>query len=40
VIGGDEGKALVTTARTWLTEHGVRDPDKMLDMLLPGPREC
>ncbi|MDB4958888.1 MAG: ATPase/protein kinase family protein [Myxococcales bacterium] len=38
VIGGDEGKTLVTTARTWLTDHGVRDPDKMLDMLLPGPR--
>jgi hypothetical protein len=35
--GGDEGAALCTEIKTWLAREGVRDPDRMLAMLLPGP---
>jgi hypothetical protein len=36
LVGGDEGKSLVTGARAWLAGEGARDPDAMLAMLLPG----
>jgi serine/threonine protein kinase/tetratricopeptide (TPR) repeat protein len=35
--GGDEGAALCNEIKTWLVREGVRDPDRMLAMLLPGP---
>jgi hypothetical protein len=38
LVGGDEGASMRTTARTWLVDQGVRDPETMLGMLLPGPR--
>jgi hypothetical protein len=38
LIGGDEGAELQAGVRRWLTEQAVRDPETMLDMLLPGPR--
>jgi hypothetical protein len=37
LLGGDEGAALRAEARAWLDGESVRDPDTMLDMLLPGP---
>ena len=39
LIGGDAGAALRGGVRRWLDEQAVRDPDTMLAMLLPGPRE-
>jgi serine/threonine protein kinase len=36
MIGGDEGAAACATVRRWLDGEGVRDPDAMLAMLLPG----
>ncbi|HSN24811.1 MAG TPA: AAA family ATPase, partial [Kofleriaceae bacterium] len=38
LVGGDEGGELVATSRAWLEGEGVRDPDAVLQMLLPGPR--
>jgi len=38
LIGGDDGAALRAAARTALVEQGVRDPETMLAMLLPGSR--
>jgi hypothetical protein len=38
LLGGDEGRALASSARAWLDREGVRDPDAVLHMLLPGPR--
>ncbi|HSN28435.1 MAG TPA: hypothetical protein VLT45_19250, partial [Kofleriaceae bacterium] len=38
LVGGDEGRELVATSRAWLEAEGVRDPDAVLQMLLPGPR--
>jgi hypothetical protein len=37
LIGGAEGAALRAEARSWLYAESVRDPDTMLEMLLPGP---
>lgn len=37
LIGGAEGAALCADARSWLDGESVRDPDTMLEMLLPGP---
>jgi len=37
LIGGDEGAALRDGVQRWLDEQGVRDPETMLGMLLPGP---
>jgi hypothetical protein len=37
LIGGDEGAALCGEARAWLDGESVREPDTVLDMLLPGP---
>nr|MDQ3370652.1 hypothetical protein [Myxococcota bacterium] len=38
LVGGDEGAALRAGARSWLAREGVREPEKMLAMMLPGPR--
>jgi serine/threonine protein kinase len=38
LLGGDEGAALCSDVRAWLVREGVRDPDRMVDSLLPGPR--
>lgn len=38
LIGGDEGRALTAGAHAWLAREGVRDPDAVLHMLVPGPR--
>jgi GNAT superfamily N-acetyltransferase len=37
LIGGDEGAALGENVRRWLEAESVRDPETMLDMLLPPP---
>lgn len=37
LIGGAEGAALRAEARSWLYAESVREPDTMLEMLLPGP---
>ena len=37
LLGGDEGAALRADALGWLEREGVRSPDTMLAMLLPGP---
>ena len=37
LIGGDEGAALRAGVRAWLDRESVREPDTILDMLLPGP---
>jgi serine/threonine protein kinase len=36
VLGGDEGRALVTTAEAWLRDAGVQNPAAMTAMLAPG----
>ncbi|HEU4611465.1 MAG TPA: AAA family ATPase, partial [Kofleriaceae bacterium] len=36
ILGGDEGAALCDGARTWLTREGVREPERMLAMMLPA----
>lgn len=38
LLGGDDGRAMRTTAIDWLTGQGARDPETMYAMLLPGPR--
>ncbi len=38
LIGGDEGAQLVTSTRAWLDAQGVREPETMIGMLLPGPK--
>jgi hypothetical protein len=38
LIGGDEGRELTAGAHAWLQREGVRDPDAVLQMLVPGPR--
>jgi serine/threonine protein kinase len=38
LLGGDEGRALTAGAHAWLHREGVRDPDAVLHMLVPGPR--
>jgi serine/threonine protein kinase len=35
LVGGDEGNALRTEVRAWLAREGVRQPDRMLAMMLP-----
>jgi hypothetical protein len=37
LLGGDEGRALRDGVRRWLQDESVREPDRMLGMLLPGP---
>ena len=38
LLGGDEGAAMQSAARAALDAQGVREPERMLAMLLPGPR--
>jgi serine/threonine protein kinase len=38
LLGGDEGRELEASARAYLEREGVRDPDAVLQMLVPGPR--
>ncbi len=38
LLGGDEGRELTAGAHAWLHREGVRDPDAVLHMLVPGPR--
>ena len=38
LLGGDEGAALRAQTHAWLDAESVREPDTMLDMLLPGPQ--
>ena len=37
LLGGDEGAALRVSVRAWATAEGIRDPDRMLQMMLPAP---
>jgi eukaryotic-like serine/threonine-protein kinase len=37
LMGGFQGNSLSAQARNWLGGHQVREPDAILDMLLPGP---
>ncbi|HVK72234.1 MAG TPA: protein kinase [Kofleriaceae bacterium] len=37
LLGGDEGEALRAPVGAWLDGEGVREPARMLTMLLPGP---
>ncbi len=37
LVGGSEGAELRATTATWLAREGVREPDRMLAMLLPRP---
>ncbi len=37
LLGGDEGASLRRGVRSWLEGESVRDPERMLAMLLPGP---
>jgi serine/threonine protein kinase len=37
LVGGDEGRALVSDVHAWLAREGVREPETMLSMLVPGP---
>jgi hypothetical protein len=39
LVGGDEGATLRAGTRRWLEAEGVRAPDTMLAMLLPGPSD-
>lgn len=36
LLGGDEGRRLVAEAEAWMTEQGVRDPDRMTGLFAPG----
>lgn len=38
LVGGSEGELLRARTHDWLIAQGVRDPDTMLGMLLPGPK--
>ena len=38
LVGGDEGDKLRAGVRTWLEAEGVRDPETMIHMVMPGPR--
>lgn len=38
LVGGDEGDKLRGGVRTWLEAEGVREPETMLRMVMPGPR--
>jgi hypothetical protein len=35
LVGGDEGHALVSEARTWMEAHGVNNPSRMAGLLAP-----
>jgi serine/threonine protein kinase/tetratricopeptide (TPR) repeat protein len=35
LIGGGEGDRMIETAVTWLTGQGVKDPEKMIELLAP-----
>ena len=37
LVGGDEGAAMRAGVREWLAREGVREPERMLHMMLPGP---
>jgi hypothetical protein len=39
LVGGDEGTRLCTDVRVWLAREGVREPDRILNMMLPAPRD-
>jgi len=39
LIGGDEGRMLCDEVRVWLVREGVREPDRMVQMMLPAPSE-
>jgi len=36
LIGGEEGRMLVTNAREWMQHQGIRDADRTLDVFAPG----
>jgi serine/threonine protein kinase len=36
LLGGDEGRALVADADTWMTTAGIRDPARFAHLLAPG----
>ncbi|HEY5947108.1 MAG TPA: protein kinase [Kofleriaceae bacterium] len=40
LAGGDEGAKLCGEALAWLEREGVREPERMLDMMLPAPRKA
>ncbi|HKR66441.1 MAG TPA: hypothetical protein VJZ00_22130, partial [Thermoanaerobaculia bacterium] len=36
LIGGDEGRAIVASAETWMTSQGVKNVARLADVLMPG----
>jgi hypothetical protein len=39
IIGGDEGAELCAGVHAWLEREGAREPERMLEMMLPAPRK-
>ncbi len=36
LMGGSEGQELIARADDWMTEHGVRNPERMTRLMVPG----
>ena len=36
LLGGDEGRALVDKAETWMVGQGIRNPERMTNLFVPG----
>jgi eukaryotic-like serine/threonine-protein kinase len=36
LVGGQQGRELVYTARQWMAEHGIINPEKMVSLFAPG----
>jgi hypothetical protein len=36
ILGGDEGRDLMTTADSWFEKQGGRRPDRLTEVLAPG----
>jgi eukaryotic-like serine/threonine-protein kinase len=36
LLGGDEGRALITAANGWMTSQGIRKPGRITAMYVPG----
>jgi hypothetical protein len=36
LLGGDEGRALIEQADSWMTQQSIRDPARMAAAMVPG----
>ena len=36
LAGGEEGRALIAAANMWMAAHGVRNPDRFVQLIAPG----